>query len=62
MDLFIVTMSIVSLLVPDLNAGIVRTLRAFRIIRLFGRVASLRKASRTSLFASSSFSLFSPDI
>ena len=44
MDAFIVTMSVVSLMVPNLNAGIVRILRAFRIVRLFGRVPSLRKA------------------
>ena len=46
MDAVIVGVSIVSLAVPGLNAGVVRILRAFRIIRLFGRVPTLRKAIR----------------
>jgi hypothetical protein len=43
LDAFVVAMSIVPLLVPDQNTGIVRILRAFRIVRLFRRVPSLRK-------------------
>jgi hypothetical protein len=42
-DAFVVVMSIVSLLIPAQNTGIVRILRAFRILRLFRRVPSLRK-------------------
>jgi hypothetical protein len=42
-DAFVVAMSILPLLVPDQNTGIVRILRAFRILRLFRRVPSLRK-------------------
>ena len=42
-DVFVVVMSIVPLLVPAQNTGIVRILRAFRILRLFRRVPSLRK-------------------
>ena len=42
-DAFVVVMSIVPLLIPDQNTGIVRILRAFRILRLFRRVPSLRK-------------------
>jgi hypothetical protein len=42
-DVFVVAMSIVPLLVPEQNTGIVRILRAFRILRLFRRVPSLRK-------------------
>jgi hypothetical protein len=43
LDAFVVAMSILPLLVPDQNTGIVRILRAFRIMRLFRRVPSLRK-------------------
>ncbi len=43
LDAFVVAMSIVPLLVPNQNTGIVRILRAFRILRLFRRVPSLRK-------------------
>jgi hypothetical protein len=43
LDAFVVAMSILPLLVPEQNTGIVRILRAFRIVRLFRRVPSLRK-------------------
>jgi hypothetical protein len=43
LDAFVVAMSILPLLVPQQNTGIVRILRAFRIVRLFRRVPSLRK-------------------
>ena len=43
LDAFVVAMSILSSLVPEQNTGIVRILRAFRIVRLFRRVPSLRK-------------------
>jgi hypothetical protein len=43
LDAFVVAMSILPLLVPEQNTGIVRILRAFRILRLFRRVPSLRK-------------------
>ncbi len=42
-DVFVVAMSIVPLPVPEQNTGVVRILRAFRILRLFRRVPSLRK-------------------
>jgi hypothetical protein len=42
-DSFVVIMSIIPLFVPNQNTGIVRILRAFRILRLFRRVPSLRK-------------------
>ena len=43
LDAFVVALSILPFLVPDQNTGIVRILRAFRIVRLFRRVPSLRK-------------------
>ena len=43
LDAFVVIMSILPLLVPEQDTGIVRILRAFRIVRLFRRVPSLRK-------------------
>jgi hypothetical protein len=43
LDALVVALSILPLLVPDQNTGIVRILRAFRILRLFRRVPSLRK-------------------
>jgi hypothetical protein len=43
LDAFVVALSILPFLVPDQNTGIVRILRAFRILRLFRRVPSLRK-------------------
>mmetsp|Transcript_37891 Transcript_37891/g.100841 ORF Transcript_37891/g.100841 Transcript_37891/m.100841 type:complete len:203 (+) Transcript_37891:523-1131(+) len=43
LDVFIVTMSILSLIVTNQPTGIVRILRALRVIRLFGRVKSLKK-------------------
>ena len=43
LDAFVVAMSIVPLLVPNQSTGIVRILRAFRIVRLFRRVPSLRR-------------------
>ena len=43
MDAFIVAMSLVPLLLPSQNTGVVRILRALRILRLFRRVPSLRK-------------------
>ena len=46
MDAFIVAMSLVPLLLPSQNTGVVRILRALRILRLFRRVPSLRKVPR----------------
>jgi hypothetical protein len=43
LDTFIVAMSLMSLIVTNQPTGIVRILRALRVIRLFGRVASLKK-------------------
>jgi hypothetical protein len=43
LDTFIVAMSVMSLIVTNQPTGIVRILRALRVIRLFGRVKSLRK-------------------
>ena len=42
-DAFVVVMSIVPMLIQEQKTGIVRILRAFRILRLFRRVPSLRK-------------------
>ena len=39
-------MSLVPLLLPSQNTGVVRILRALRILRLFRRVPSLRKVPR----------------
>ena len=41
-DLFVVTMSLVALGPIDLPISILRLMRAFRIIRLFGRIKTLR--------------------
>ena len=43
LDAFIVAMSLMSLIVTNQPTGIVRILRALRVIRLFGRVKSLKK-------------------
>ncbi len=43
LDAFVVALSILPFLVPEQNTGIVRILRAFRVLRLFRRVPSLRK-------------------
>ena len=43
LDAFIVAMSVAPYFVPGQNTGILRILRAFRILRLFRRVPSLRK-------------------
>ena len=43
LDTFIVAMSVMSLIVTNQPTGIVRILRALRVIRLFGRVKSLKK-------------------
>ncbi len=43
LDALVVALSILPFLVPDQNTGIVRILRAFRVLRLFRRVPSLRK-------------------
>jgi len=43
LDAFIVGMSVLSLIVTNQPTGIVRILRALRVIRLFGRINSLKK-------------------
>ena len=43
MDVFIVTMSIVDLGENNIPDWLVRLMRAFRVIRLFGRVKELKK-------------------
>ena len=43
LDIFVVTMSIVSLVVADDHTGFVRIMRAFRVIRLFSHIPALRK-------------------
>ena len=45
LDTFIVGMSLMSLIVTNEPTGIVRVLRALRVIRLFGRIRSLRKVT-----------------
>jgi hypothetical protein len=41
-DLFVVTMSLIALGPIDLPISILRLMRAFRVIRIFGRVKALR--------------------
>ena len=41
--MFVVCMSLVSLVLTDEPTGIVRVMRALRVLRLFGRLKSLRK-------------------
>ena len=43
LDMFVVSMSIVSLILTNEPTGIARVMRALRILRLFGRLKSLRK-------------------
>ena len=43
LDVFIVALSLFSVVATNQSAGTVRILRAFRILRLFGKVRSLRK-------------------
>ena len=43
LDTFIITMSLISTVITNEPTGIVRILRALRVIRLFGRVKSLKK-------------------
>ena len=43
LDMFVVCMSLVSLVLTDEPTGIVRVMRALRVLRLFGRLKSLRK-------------------
>ena len=44
LDMFVVGMSLVSLVLTNEPTGIARVMRALRVLRLFGRLRSLRKA------------------
>ena len=43
LDMFVVSMSLVSLVVTNEPTGVARVMRALRVLRLFGRLKSLRK-------------------
>ena len=43
LDMFVVSMSLVSLVLTNEPTGVVRVMRALRVLRLFGRLRSLRK-------------------
>jgi hypothetical protein len=45
LDLFVVVSSLLSLGSSFLNLNVVRTLRAVRVIRIFGRIDALKKVS-----------------
>ena len=54
LDVFIVTMSILDMVLSSVPSWLVRLMRALRVIRLFGRVKELRKmvtAVSASIFA-----------
>ncbi len=49
-DLFIVTMSLISLGPIDLPSSILRCLRAFRVLRLFARIKAVRQVCGLTQF------------
>ena len=54
LDFFIVSMSVLDMLLASVPSWLVRLMRALRVIRLFGRVKELRKmvtAVSASIFA-----------
>ena len=51
LDMFVVGMSLASLFLTNEPTGIVRVMRALRVLRLFGRLKSLRKILTALAFA-----------